>query len=74
MKLDLHILVVTLYMYFKFQANTFSSFINIRIQIFNSLKIKNISKTIFLLSSVTLTLSRQKGNIGSAHPLVEVNI
>ena len=42
MKLDLHILVVTLYMYFKFQANTSSSFINSQIQIFNSLKIKNI--------------------------------
>jgi len=50
MKLDLHIVIVTLHMYFKFQANT------------------------FLPSSVTLTLSWQKGNMGSAHPLVEVNI
>jgi len=33
------------------------------------LKSKNIFK-----SNLTLTLSRQKGNMGSAHPLVEVNI
>ena len=33
MKLDLHILIVTLYIYFKFQANTFSSFRNIQIHV-----------------------------------------
>jgi len=36
------------------------------------LKFKNIFN--FWPSSVTLTLSRQKGNMGSAHPFVEVNI
>jgi len=38
------------------------------------LKFKNIFYVNFWPSSVTLTLSRQKGNMGSAHPLVEVNI
>ena len=38
------------------------------------LKFKNIFSVNCLPSSVTLTFSRQKGNIGSARPLVEVNI
>jgi len=37
------------------------------------LNFKNILVN-FLLLSVTMTLSREKGNMGSAHPLVEVNI
>jgi len=32
------------------------------------------NKSMFLPSSVKLTLSRQKGNMGSAHPFVEENI
>ena len=38
------------------------------------LKINNIFLVIFSPSSVILTLSRQKGNMCSAHSLVEVNI
>ena len=38
------------------------------------LKFKKIFLVNFWPSSVTLTLNRQKGNMGSAHPLVKVNI
>jgi hypothetical protein len=38
------------------------------------LKFKNIFQVNFWPSSVTLTFSRHKGDMDSAHPLVEVNI
>jgi len=70
LKLDLHILIVTLRIYFKFQANTF---LLVSLIFKFMLKFKNIFKSIDLPSSVTLTLSRHNGNMGSAHPLVGVN-
>jgi hypothetical protein len=70
MKLDLHILLVTPHISFKFQANTFSSFRNIQVHV----KIKEHFLVNFLPSSVTLTVSPHKGNMGSANSLVEVNI
>jgi len=70
MKLELHILIVTLHIYYKFQAKTFSSFRNIQVHV----KIEEYFLCQFFISSVTLTLSREKGNMGSAHPFVEVNI
>jgi len=38
------------------------------------LKFKTFSKSILTFKRVTLTLSRHKGNMVSAHPLVEMNI
>jgi len=69
-KFDMHIIFVTHHIYFKFQANTLSSFRNIQIHV----KIEEYFLSHFLPSSVILTLSRQKGNMGSAHPVVKVNI
>jgi len=48
MKLDLHILIVTLHIYVRFQANTFSSFRNIQIRV--------------KIEEYTLTLSQEKGS------------
>jgi len=69
MKLDLHILIVTLHIYFKFQANTL-----LVSEIFSTcLNFKNIFSK-FLTFKYDLDLKPGKGNMGSAHPLVEVNI
>jgi hypothetical protein len=46
MKLDQHILIVTLHIYCKFEANTFSSFRNIQIHV----KISGLAESILLVS------------------------
>ena len=55
---------------FKFRANTSASFRNIQVHV----KIKEHFLSQFGPSIVTLTLGRHKGNMGSAHNLVELNI
>jgi len=69
MKLDLHILIVTLHIYFKFQANTF-----LVLEIFKFMfKFRNIFSQLLTLKC-DIDLKPGKGSMGSAHPLVEVNI
>jgi len=69
MNLDLHILIVTLHIYIL----SFKQIPSLVSEIFKYMfKFKNRSQ--FLPSSVTLTLIRQRGYIGSAHLLVEVSI
>ena len=60
-KLNLHILIVTRHIYFKFQANTFYSVIYIQFM----LQFKNIFKVNFFTFKWTLALSQQKGNMSS---------
>jgi hypothetical protein len=57
MKLDLHILIVTLHIYFKFQANIFSSFRNIQIHV----KIKEYFLSQFLTFKCDHDLKPAKG-------------
>ena len=70
MELGLHILLVIRHIYFKFQANTLASFRNIQ----EHVKIREHFLSEFWASSVALTLSRHKENMGSVDNLVELNI